>query len=163
MSTKAHADMHAQLKSSFKHVRNIIGRCKKLPLHDAWIQSFIRTIGLGALFDPSKHTWELAGPLYTAFLKAQQPIDNHYSHLIESCKTLWSYTCHGMPLHPACNHFTSKYRRYFAVYDTIESELQQFIQTYPLPHNIRDEPHVLVFVIPKNRELLSQLQQFVNE
>ncbi len=158
-------DIHAEhlLKSSFKHVRNIIRRCKLLPLHDAGIQSFIGTIGLIPLFDPCTHTWELAGPLYTAFLKAQRPIDTHYSHLIDSCKTLWSYTSHGLPLHPACTLFTSKYVRYFAAYNTIESELQQFIETYPLPHNIRDEPRVLVFVIPKTTALLGQLQQFAHK
>ena len=158
-------DIHTehQLKSSFKHVRNIIRRCKKLPLHDVGIQSFIGTIGLGAEFDRSTHTWHLTGPLYTSFLKAQQQKDTHYSHLVDSCKTLWSYTSHGLPLNPACTLFTTKYILYYAAFRTIESELQQFIETYPLPHNIRDETHVLVFVIPKNKELLRELQQFVIE
>ena len=160
MSAQAHADMHARLKSSFKHIRNIIRRCKKLPLHDPEIQSFIRTIGLGTQFDQSTHTWQFTGPLYTSYLKAQQPNDAHSSHLIDVCKTLWSYTSHGLPLRPACTLFISKYVRYFAAYRTIESELQQFIETYPLPRNIQDEPRVLVFVIRKNKELLSQLQQF---
>lgn len=155
-------DIHAehQLKSSFKHIRNIIRRCKKMPLHDGGIQSFIGTIGLAAQFDPCTNTWQLSGPLYTSYLKAQQPKDTHFSHLVALIKTLWSYTNHGLPLNPACTLFTSKYILYYAAFRTIESELQQFIETYPLPHNIRDEPRVLVFVIRKNKELLSQLQQF---
>ena len=151
------SDVHAehQIKSSFKHIRNIIRRCKKLPLHDPGIQSFIGTIGLAAQFDRCTHTWQLSGPLYTSYLKAQQSKDT-----CKTIKTLWSYTKHGLPLNPACTLFTSKYILYYAAFRTIESELQQFIETYPLPHNICDDPRVLVFVIPKITQLLGQLHQF---
>ena len=59
----------ARWKSSAKHVRHIIRRCMKLPLHEEGIQRLLCKIGLAARKDRSTGRWELAGPVYACYVE----------------------------------------------------------------------------------------------
>ena len=130
-----------RLKSSAKHIRNIIRRCRFLPLQDAGIQSLLRKIGLAPEFDSCTGRWELAGPVYECYLQTQPPKQTYIRDLMRLCKALWSYTKDGLQLdRETCTSFTTKYVLHYAIFRTIVSEVRQFVQTYPLPETAGDEP-----------------------
>ena len=130
-----------RLKSSAKHIRNIIRRCRFLPLQDAGIQSLLRKIGLAPELDSRTGRWELAGPVYECYLQTQPPKQTYIRDLMRLCKALWSYTKDGLQLdRETCTSFTTKYVLHYAIFRTIVSEVRQFVQTYPLPETAGDEP-----------------------
>ena len=142
-------------KSSAKHIRHIIRRCMKLPLHEEGIQSLLGKIGLAARKDRSTGRWELAGPVYAGYLETREAKQDTAA-LMRLCQALWPYTKHGLRLDAeTCALFTTKYVLYYAVFRTIVSEVRQFVETYPLPETAGDEaeappvgavrPHVIVF------------------
>jgi hypothetical protein len=123
----------AQWKSSAKHVRHIIRRCMKLPLHEEGIQRLLGKIGLAARKDRDTGRWELAGPVYACYLETRKAKHDTGS-LMRLCQALWPYTKHGLRLDAeTCALFTTKYVLYYAVFRTIVSEVRQFVETYPLP------------------------------
>ncbi len=148
----------APLKSSTAHIHNIIDHCKKLPLQDTEIQSFICQIGLKASDKICIGTWQLEGPLYEAYLHTTKP-KHTTEDLIQLCKTLWTYTSRGIPSYPA-NTLSALYIQYYATFRTIISELKQFHDTYPLPpQEVNEIPNIVVIIIPNMTDLLSQLKQ----
>jgi hypothetical protein len=123
----------ARWKSSAKHVRHIIRRCMKLPLHEQGIQRLLGKIGLAARHDMCTGKWELAGPVYACYLETRKAKHDTGS-LMRLCQALWPYTKHGLRLDAeTCALFTTKYVLYYAVFRTIVSEARQFVETYPLP------------------------------
>jgi hypothetical protein len=122
----------AQWKSSAKHVRHIIRRCMKLPLHEEGIQRLLGKIGLAARKDRDTGWWGLAGPVYACYLETRKAKHDTGS-LMRLCQALWPYTKHGLRLDAeTCALFTTKYVLYYAVFRTIVSEVRQFVETYPL-------------------------------
>jgi hypothetical protein len=138
-----------QLKSSTAHIHNITDRCQKLPLQFQDIQTFIGKIGLKALYNTCNGTWQLGGPLYESYLHTKNP-KHTTDDLIQLCKTLWTYTSHGIPSYPG-NTLSPPYIEYYATFRTIISEMQQFHDTYPLPpqevDEQRDEPKTIIIII----------------
>ena len=151
----------ARWKSSAKHVRHIIRRCMKLPLHEEGIQRLLGKIGLAARKDRSTGRWELAGPVYACYLETRNAwkTKQDTAALMRLCQALWPYTKHGLRMDAeTCSLFTTKYVLYYAVFRTIVSEVRQFVETYPLPETAEtagDEaeappvgavrPHIIVF------------------
>lgn len=147
-----------KLKTSAKHVRNIIKRCKNLPLCDAEIQGLLGIVGLAAERDCRTGEWALAGPLYVCYLQTRLKKRTYIDDLMRLCRTLWSYTKDGLRVdRETCALFTSKYVLHYAAFRTIVSEVRQFVDTYPLPETgegvgAGDEPraaavrpHIIVF------------------
>lgn len=132
-----------RLKSSAKHIRNIIRRCRFLPLQDAGIQSLLRKIGLAPELDRRTGRWELAGPVYECYVQTTDRLKpTHIRDLMRLCKALWSYTKDGLQLdRETCTSFTTKYVLHYAIFRTIVSELRQFVETYPLPETAGDESY----------------------
>ena len=135
-----------KLKTSAKHIRNIIKRCRRLPLCDAGIQGLLGTLGLTAERDQRTGEWELAGPLYVCYQQTRLKEGTYIDDLMRLCKTLWSYTKDGMRVdRETCALFTSKYVMHYAAFRSIVSEVRQFVDTYPLPRGegvgAGDEPH----------------------
>ena len=135
-----------KLKTSAKHVRNIIKRCQNLPLCDEEIQGLLGIVGLAAEPDCRTGEWELAGPLYVCYLQTRLKKRTYIDDLMRLCKTLWSYTKDGLRVDSeTCALFTSKYVLHYAAFRSIVSEVRQFVDTYPLPRGegvgAGDEPH----------------------
>jgi hypothetical protein len=124
--------MTGRLKSSAKHVRNIIRRYVKLPLCEEGIRRLLCKIGLGAERDRCTGRWALAGPVYACYLETRRA-KNDTGALERLCQTLWSFTKDGLRMDAeTCALFTTKYVLYYAVFRTIVSEARQFVDTYPL-------------------------------
>jgi hypothetical protein len=149
--------MTDRLKSSAKHIRNIIRRCVKLPLHDEGIRRLLGKIGLTTELDRCTGRWALAGSVYVCYLETRKA-KNDTETLMRLCRTLWSYTKDGLRLDAeTCALFTTKYVLYYAVFPTIVSEVRQFVDTYPLagsgvvgaaeeaPPVGAVRPHIIVF------------------
>ena len=152
-----------KLKTSAKHVRNIIKRCQTLPLHDADIQGLLVIVGLAAERDCRTGEWALAGPLYVCYVQTRLKKRTYIDDLMRLCRTLWSYTKDGLRVdRETCALFTSKYVLHYAAFRTIVSEVRQFVDTYPLdthplpetgegvgagdePRAAAVRPHIIVF------------------
>ena len=133
-------DQARKLKTSAKHIRNIVKRCRSLPLCDARIHGLLGALGLAAQQDCRTGEWELAGPLYACYQQTRLKKTTYIADLTRLCETLWAYTKHGLRVdRETCALFTSKYVLHYAAFRTIVSEVTQFLHTYPLPQTGGDE------------------------
>ena len=120
-------------KQSALHIETIIEECRKLPLEEADIRTFLRTIGLYTRCKKNTDEWEFHGPLYRVYKMYREPTDIlHSIYLRDLCVTFWSYT---NPQVACKTQVNVKDTHCGSTLTTIKNEIKIFTETYPLQNH----------------------------
>ena len=124
------------------HVKKIIEMCETLPLDNIEIGNFLHSIGLEIWQDSSTQVRSFRGDLYGFYLKyKEQSETDTLFPAFHLCMTFWYYANTDVPHDAVVTQLATKYGEYSAQFTTIQSELQLFIDTYPLQkHRAAREP-----------------------
>ena len=129
------------IKENALHVQRIIEVCETLPLDQIDIGNFLYSIGLFIWTDSSTQVYSFQGDLYGLYLKYKERPDDIFP-AFRMCKTFWPYANPDVPHDAVVTQLATKYEECRAQFTTIQSELQLFMDTYPLQrHSVAPEPN----------------------
>jgi len=121
------------VKKNALHVKRIIEVCETLPLDNTDIGNFLHSVGLEIWNDSSTHAWSFRGELYGFYRDyVRQPEPDNLFAAFNLCRNFWSYTNPDVPHDAVVTQLATKYEECRAQFTTIQSELQLFVDTYPL-------------------------------